>query len=129
MAQGDTVTINVTEKVEATFQLDFKQADVKRLADGDRFAELAFLMEVPARQFTHRTRQRGGNSPHADPPFFKMVGDDGGIRVVFSFVGNDAGGQSRFRSGDKIDLFCLYQSEDFEPSSEQPTLLGTVTIT
>lgn len=130
MAQGDTVTIDIGEKVEATFQLDCKQADLKRLPDGDRFAELAFLMKVPARGFSHSTRQRGGRSPHADPPFVTVAntGDDGVVRVVFSFVGNDAGGQPRFRSGDAVDLLCFYQSDDAEPASEEPTLLGTVKI-
>jgi hypothetical protein len=130
MSQGDTVTIDIGEKVEAVFQLDCKPGDLTRLPDGDRFAELTFLMNVPARQFRHVTHQRGGRSPHADPPFVTVAGgvDDAVVRVIFSFVGNDAGGQSRFRSGDSVDLSCFYQSADFEPASDEPVFLGTVHI-
>jgi hypothetical protein len=128
MSQGDTVTIDVGEKVEATFQLDCRQADLAGLGDRDRFAELAFRMRVAARQLTHDTHSRGGSSPHADPAFVSVLGDDPNVRVVFTFTGNDAGGQPRFRTGDSVDLFCFYQSRDFQPADDPPTLLGTVHI-
>ena len=124
MAQGDTVTIDMGEKVEATFILEFNRAEVHRLPDADKFAEVAFEMKVPKRGFSHVTHQSGKGSPHATPGFFSLTGllnDDPGVLVTFTFT-------SEFQSGDSVDLYAFFQSSRFEPAPDPPTYLGTVHI-
>jgi hypothetical protein len=128
MAQGDTVTIDINERVEATFQLDFKKADVQSRPDAANFAELVFVMRVAARTFSHFPRPQ--NTPHANPTFIDLTAaaDDSVVRVVFSFVGNKDDGTPRFLDGDAVDLSCTFASKNGDSSGVDPILLGTAKI-
>ena len=128
MAQGDTVTLtSLGEKVEVTFQLDFKRADVRARPDADRFAELQFVMRVAARKASFFTRQ----FTEADPAFIDLTAaaDDSVVRVVFRFISIRDDGTQRFLPGDSVDLHCLFSSKDgSRPDDIDPILLGTVRI-
>lgn len=127
MAQGDTVTLaTLGEKVEVTFQLDFKKADIRARPDADRFAELAFVMRVAARKASFFTRE----FTEADPAFIDLAvaPDDAAVRVVFKFVSLRDDGSQRFLPGESVDLSCFFQSKDGNRPEglEEPILLGTV---